>query len=160
MFQSFFDSIRYVGHLFPVSLLRVFVGYFYLQQFLLDWKKHIIQNTGVSEVIVDALTSERIPYWYRFFLNEQVIPHWPTYSFIFIALQLIVAISFLIGYMVRPSSIIAIGLCVVYLSINQIHNELFFKLLIACQVMFMWLGAGRCLGFDYFFYKRYRGIWW
>jgi thiosulfate dehydrogenase (quinone) large subunit len=23
-----------------------------------------------------------------------------------------------------------------------------------------WLGAGRCLGLDYFFYKRDRGMWW
>jgi thiosulfate dehydrogenase (quinone) large subunit len=160
MFQSFFDSIRYVGHLLPLSLLRIFVGYFYLQQFLLDWKKHIIQNTNVSEVIIDALTSDRIPYWYRYFLNEQVIPHWEIYAFLFIGLQLLVAISFLLGYMVRPLSLVAIFLCAIYMTISQNQYELFFKLLIACQVVFLWLGAGRCLGFDYYFYKRYRGLWW
>ncbi len=160
MIQSFFESIKYAGHLLPLSLLRIFVGYFYLQQFLADWKMHIIKNTNVSEVIVNALTSDRLPYWYRIFMSDHVVSHWSVYVFIFVGLQLAVALSFLFGYLVRPFSLLAVFISLNYMLLSSAQMELFFKLLMACQIMFAWIGAGRCLGLDYYFYKRYRGIWW
>jgi thiosulfate dehydrogenase [quinone] large subunit len=38
------------------------------------------------------------------------------------------------------------------MELHKLHFVLFLVL--------AWLGAGRCLGLDYFFYKRDRGIWW
>ena len=160
MLQAYFESIKYVGHLLPISLLRIFVGYFYLQQAVADWKMHILSNSTVSDMIVDALSSDKMPYWYRIFLSEHVIPHWNIYAFIFVGLQLTVGLSYLIGYVVRPASIIGLILCLNYIAVGNSQQELFFRMMIACQVTFMWVGAGRCLGLDYFFYKRYRGIWW
>ena len=39
-------------------------------------------------------------------------------------------------------------------------KEDFYKTILAVHVMMAWVGAGRCLGFDYYFFKRRRGIWW
>lgn len=162
MLQSYFESIKYVGHLLPISLLRVFIGYFYVNQAVADWKIHIVSHSTVSDILVEALSSEKMPYWYRLFLSDYVVPNWSTFAFVLVGLQLVVGISYLIGYVVRPASVVALFLSLNYLAISSayVQQDLFFRLLIACHILLAWVGAGRCLGLDYYFYKRYRGIWW
>ncbi len=115
---------------------------------------------GYSDVFVEALNKNHIPSWFRLLLSEQIIPYWQTVAFVIIGFQLVVAISYIIGYVVRPVSILAILLCIVYLMIFSTEQEIFFKLLIASHLVLAWVGAGRCLGLDYYFYKRRRGVWW
>lgn len=160
MLQAYFESIKYVGHLLPISLLRVFIGYFYINQAMHDWNIHILSRSTVSDMLVEALASDKIPYWYRFLLTDYVVPYWSTFAFVLVGVQLIVGISYLIGYVVRPSSILGLFLCLNYLAVSSHQQELFFRLMIACHILMAWVGAGRCLGIDYYFYKRYRGFWW
>lgn len=160
MLQSYFESIRYVGHLLPISFLRIFLGYYYFDLTVKDWKQFLMGIGGYADVFVEALNKNHIPPWFRLLLSEQIIPHWQIYAFIVIGLQLAVAISYIIGYVVRPMSIAAIVLSSFYLLVFPIEQELLFKLVIACHVVLAWVGAGRCLGLDYYFYKRRRGVWW
>lgn len=160
MLQAYFESIKYVGHLLPLSFLRIFLGYFYLDLTIKDWKQYLMGVAGYSDVFVEALNKSHIPSWFRVLLSEQIIPYWQTFAFLIIGFQLAVAVSYIIGYVVRPVSILAILLCVIYLMIFSTEQEIFFKLLIACHFVLAWAGAGRCLGLDYYFYKRRRGVWW
>jgi len=160
MLQAYFESIKYVGHLLPMSFLRIFLGYFYLDLVFKDWKSFILGVGGYSDIFVEALNKAQIPAWYRLLLSEQIIPHWQVYAFIIIGLQLAVGVSYIIGYVVRPISILAVFLCLNYLMIYPAEREIFFKLCIACHAILAWAGAGRCLGIDYYFYKRRRGLWW
>lgn len=160
MLQAYFESIKYVGHLLPMSFLRIFLGYFYLDLVFKDWKQFVTGVGGYSDIFVEALNKAQIPSWYRLLISEQLIPHWHTYAFIIIGLQLAVGVSYIIGYVVRPVSMLAVLLCLNYLTIYSVDREIFFKLLIACHIMLAWVGAGRCLGIDYYFFKRRRGLWW
>ena len=160
MLQSFFESIKYVGHLLPISFLRIFLGYFYLDLTFKDWKQYLLGVAGYSDVFVEALNKNQIPSWFRIVLSEQIIPYWQMFAFLIIGIQLAIAVSYIIGYVVRPISILAILLCILYLMIFSAEQEIFFKLLIACHFVLAWVGAGRCLGVDYYFYKRRRGVWW
>ena len=160
MLQAYFESLKYVGHLLPVSFLRIFLGYFYLEQALRDWKLHILGNSGVSDLLMESIGKSTMPYWYRFFLSEHLLPHWNIYAFILVGVQLVIGISYLIGYVVRPTSILAFIFCLNYLAISSSQHEFFFKLMMATHLFMAWVGAGRCLGLDYYFYKRYRGVWW
>lgn len=160
MLQAYFESLKYVGHLLPISFLRIFLGYFYIQQAVKDWKVHVIGNSMVSDLLVEALNKTQMPFWYRFFLTEHLMSHWPFYAFVLVGIQVIIGFSYLIGYVVRPASILGLLLCLNYLAVASSSQEIFFKLMIACHVLLAWVGAGRCLGLDYYFYKRYRGIWW
>lgn len=160
MLQAYFESVKYVGHLLPISFLRIFLGYFYMDLALKDWKQFLVGVGGYSDVFVEALNKSHIPSWFRLLLSEQIIPYWQTYAFILIGLQLILALSYIIGYVVRPVSMLAVFLCVIYLMIFSADKEIFYKLLIACHLVFAWVGAGRCLGLDYYFYKTRRGVWW
>lgn len=160
MLQAYFESLKYVGHLLPISFLRIFLGYFYLQQAFKDWQVHVVGNSMVSDLLVEALNKTQMPFWYRFFLTEHLMSHWPFYAFVLVGIQVIIGLSYLIGYVVRPSSILGFLLCLNYLAVSHPSQEFFFKLMIACHILLAWVGAGRCLGLDYYFYKRYRGIWW
>ena len=160
MLQAYFESIKYVGHLLPISFLRIFLGYFYIDLVLKDWGQFLAGVGGYSDVFVEALNKSQIPPWFRLLLSEHILPYWQTYAFFIIGIQLIIGISYIIGYVVRPVSMMAVFLGFVYLLIYPINQEIFFKLLIACHIVLAWVGAGRCLGLDYYFYKRRRGIWW
>jgi thiosulfate dehydrogenase (quinone) large subunit len=160
MLQAYFESIKYVGHLLPISFLRIFLGYFYMDLVFKDWSHFLAGVGGYAETFVEALNKSHIPPWFRLLLSEQIIPYWQTYAFFIIGIQLVVAISYIIGYVVRPVSILAVLLGIVYLLIFPAEQEIFFKLLIACHIVLAWVGAGRCLGLDYYFYKRRRGVWW
>lgn len=161
MLQAYFESIKYVGHLLPISFLRIFLGYFYLDRALVDLKIfNIGGGGGWADLFVEALNKPQIPSWYRVLLSEQVIPHWQIYAFLFIGLQFAVGISYILGYVVRPISFLAIFVCLNYVALSGVEKEIFYKLLISCHVLLAWVGAGRCLGIDYYFYKRRRGVWW
>lgn len=160
MLQSYFESIRYVGHLLPVSFLRIFLGYYYMDLTVKDWKQFTLGTGGYADIFVEALNKNHIPPWFRLLLSEQIIPHWQIYAFIVIGAQLAIGVSYMIGYVVRPISILAVILCSLYMFIYPIEHEIFFKLLFASHVVLAWIGAGRCLGLDYYFYKRRRGVWW
>ena len=54
MLQAYFESLKYVGHLLPVSFLRIFLGYFYIEQALHDWKLHILGSSAISDLLVEA----------------------------------------------------------------------------------------------------------
>lgn len=160
MLQAYFESIKYVGHLLPISFLRIFLGYYYMDLTIKDWKQFLVGVGGYSEVFVEALNKNHIPSWFRLLLSEQVIPYWQFFAFAIIGLQLAVAISYIIGYVVRPVSLVAAVLCALYLLVFSADHEIFYKLMISCHVVLAWVGAGRCLGLDYYFYKRRRGVWW
>ncbi len=125
-----------------------------------DWKQFVMGIGGYSDVFVDALNKNHIPPWFRLILGEQIIPYWQTFAFIIIGIQFMVAISYIIGYVVRPVSMMAVLLCIVNLMLYSTEQEIFYKLLIASHVVLAWVGAGRCLGVDYYFFKTRRGIWW
>lgn len=143
-----------------MSFLRIFLGYFYFDLVFKDWRQFVIGVGGYSDIFVEALNKAQIPAWYRLVLSEYIIPNWHAYAFIIIGLQLVVAVSYVIGYVVRPVSLLAVVLCLNYLMIFPFEREIFFKLLISCHIMLAWVGAGRCLGLDYYFFKRRRGLWW
>lgn len=159
MFVAFFESLKYVGHLLPLAFLRVFLGYYYLQEALHKFNSDYLSRPRIAEQIAEWLPASHAPEWYKLMMNYMV-PNWATLAFIIMALEFAIAISYIIGYVVRPVAFLGVFLCINMLFISGPTHEDFFKTLLAIHVMMAWVGAGRCLGFDYFFFKRRRGIWW
>ncbi len=159
MLLAYLESIKYIGHLFPVALLRIYMGWTFLK---VAWTRyqgdylsqpHIVSNITENS----AMTA---PDWYKSFLDQVVVPNWQIFAFCVVYFGFLVGISFILGFFVRPVALLAaiVTLNFVYNSspdlmpLHQLHLVLF--------LIFAWLGAGRCLGLDYFFFKRDRGIWW
>jgi DoxX. len=160
MFVSFFESVKYVGHLLPISFLRIFLGYYYLETALVKYRGDFLTRPRIADQIAEWLPASHAPNWYKIFVSSQMIPNWQVIAFIILGLEFAIAISYILGYVVRPMALIAVLLCFNLLFISGPGSEDLFKTFLAIHFMMAWVGAGRCLGFDYYFFKRRRGIWW
>ena len=161
MLVAFVESIKYVGHMIPIAFLRVFLGYFYFNQALVKAQGDFLSNAYLNEEIRNHLPQSLAPEWYKGLLVDVVIPNWQFFAIMITALYFAIGISYIAGYMVRPFAIIAIALTIgLSAAVGPSPNEAQTTLIIVVHLMLGWLGAGRCLGVDYYFYKRRRGIWW
>lgn len=160
MIFAFFESLKYVGHLLPISFLRVFLGYYYLDIALNNYRGDYLIRPRIAQQVTEVLPGLQIPDWYRLFLENVVVPQWQVFAFILLGLQFAIAISYLIGYVVRPMAVLAMILSFQMLIFGGSGSSDLHKTFIAIHFVMAWIGAGRCLGFDYYFYKRRRGAWW
>lgn len=160
MILSFIESLKYVGHLLPISFLRIFVGLFYIQGSIKQYKSDFLLRPRLVDSVIEYLPSSNAPAWIKFFLTSQIVPHWQILAVVVWSLSILIGVSYLIGYVVRPTALLAVVLSVFFLFISGPLHEDFNKAMIAIHIIFAWLGAGRCLGFDYYFFKKNRGFWW
>lgn len=161
MLVAFVESIKYVGHLLPVAFLRVFLGYYYLNQALLLLNSEFLARAYLAEDIRNYLPRSLAADWYKAGLENLVIPNWQIFAVTIVVLKFAIGISYIVGYLVRPFAMIAILLGInMILALGPNHNELQSTFVLIVHFTLGWLGAGRCLGVDYYFYKRRRGIWW
>lgn len=160
MIFAFVESIKYVGHLLPISLMRIFLGYYYFHQAYIKLNSDFLTKPIISGQISEWLPSSSATNWYKIFVNSQILPHWQGLAFTIIGLEFAIGFSYMIGYVVRPMGILAALLTfnIIYFS-NPIFEDSY-KILIIIHIVLAWVGAGRCLGIDYYFFKRQRGIWW
>jgi thiosulfate dehydrogenase [quinone] large subunit len=161
MLVAFVESIKYVGHLLPVAFLRVFLGYYYFNQALINFHSDFLSHAYLAEDIRNFLPRNPAPDWYKVFLESVVIPNWQVFAMAITISQLLIGISYILGYLVRPFSLLGVLLGVgLMFALGPHQSDLQTTFTLVLHVTLGWLGAGRCLGVDYFFYKRRRGIWW
>lgn len=160
MIVAFFESIKYVGHLVPIAFLRVYVGAVFLERAIARYTGEFLTTPQLATTITELLPKAHAPAEYKNFLEFTVVPHWRIFAHLFTYCEFLIAFCLLLGFLVRPIAIVSIGLLVAIAYLGNAATLEYNKLMIAIFVAFYWLGAGRCLGLDYFFYKRNRGIWW
>lgn len=161
MLVAFIESIKYVGHLLPIAFLRVFLGYYYFNQALLNLHGDYLSRAYLAEDIRTYLPRSPAPEWYKAALETIVIPNWQIFAIAITVAQAAIGISYVLGYMVRPFSLIGIALGLnLMLALGPHQSELQTSFMLILHFTLGWLGAGRCLGIDYYFYKRRRGLWW
>ena len=160
MFVAFFESVKYVGHLLPISFLRIFLGYYYLEQALIKFHGDYLVRPRLAAQINEVLPALQTPLWYKGFLENIVLANWQVFSFGILGLEFAIALSYILGYVVRPVAFLAVFLSLNMLIISGPQVTDLYKTFIAIHLIMAWVGAGRCLGLDYYFFKRRRGIWW
>lgn len=161
MLVAFVESIKYSGHLLPIAFLRIFIGYYYFNQALMRMRSDFLTHAYLAEDIRSYLPHNQAPAWYKGLLETVVIPNWQYVAVIVVALQMAIGISYIAGYMVRPFAILALTLGVATLfAVGPGTSETLVTFMMVLHFTLGWMGAGRCLGVDYYFYKRRRGIWW
>jgi thiosulfate dehydrogenase [quinone] large subunit len=161
MLVAFFESLKHVGHLFPVAFLRIYIGYFYLLQVLEKYHGDFLVQPRISRMVGEWLPRSEVPEWYRLALERLVVtPHWQPVAYFIVTVEFIIGVSYILGYAVRPVALVAILLTFNLVLITPSPLLELNKILLALHLVMGWIGAGRCLGFDYFFFKRRRGLWW
>lgn len=160
MLSSFFESIKFVAHLLPVSFLRIFLGYVYLKKTFdhidAGWLDKPILSSWIGEILPSLALSK----WHLWSVETLVIPYWKEFAFLVIGMELAIGVSFLLGYLARPMAIIAGFMVWIQMSFVLPQEVVMYKILFVVQIFLAWVGAGRVLGIDYYFYKKQRGLWW
>lgn len=114
-----------------------------LLETLYKWMSHGIENQG-----------------YLTFLQNVVLPHHQLFSYLVVLGEVAVGLSFIFGFLVRPASLGAMIMNINFLLAAGLEAKTVNSLMIAINLVLFFTAAGRCFGFDYYFYKKYRGIWW
>ena len=137
------------------------MGYYYFNHALQSLKGEYLSHAILAEQIRAYLPTSIAPEWYKYFLETAMIPNWQFFASFILISQMVIGISFLAGYLVRPASLLAMFLAFILLwAVGPSAGEIQDNLIIMVVFTLGWLGAGRCLGVDYYFYRKRRGIWW
>lgn len=160
MFVTFIESAKYVGHLFPVAFLRMYMGYHFLSVGFKHTDSGFLTLPQLSGMIQQHLPSSSAPEWMVAFMESVVVPNWSVFSYLLTYSEFIIGIAMLLGFLVRPISLVAIVYCYCFMFISDLGMSALYQVLMVLFFILAWIGAGRSFGMDYYFFKRHRGVWW
>lgn len=146
--------------MYPLAVLRVFVGYQFIQSAMLKIQGDYLIQPRLAAEISEWLPHNPAPIWYKNLVSDHVFDNWQIFAYFITYCEFLIGLSFIFGFIVRPASLLALFLSINFILNSSPHVADLYKLYAAIIFILMWAGAGRCMGFDYFFFKRQRGIWW
>jgi thiosulfate dehydrogenase [quinone] large subunit len=160
MILSFLESLKHTGGLKSIALLRIYVGFYYLEKFLKKINSDFLTQPLFASELNEAIAKITISPSYKTFLESIVIHNWLVSSYIVVIAEGAIAISYILGYLTRPIAIIACLIVIFFISVSSVASAESLRLLLAIHVTLLLIGGGRCLGIDYYFYKKDRGLLW
>lgn len=160
MIVAFFESFKYVGHLFPLAMLRIYMGFFFLGTAYRKYDGDFLFQPRLAAQINEWMPLSSAPDWYKSVIESVIVPNWRIFAYTITYCEFLIGVSFVIGFLVRPMALLGFLVCLNFVYMSSPESTALYKTFLAMFVTMAWLGAGRCLGFDYFFFKRQRGIWW
>jgi len=162
MIKTYLYSFGYSGLMFPVAFFRIYIGYVFLTSSFDKINSDYLIHPLISAKIIEWLPYSAAPEWLKSWLELEVLPNesWKILAYSFTYFEFFIGVSFIFGLLVRPAAVMGMLLMSVYMLIFGLELILYYKILFFVFLMLFWLGAGRCIGLDYFFYKKYRGYLW
>lgn len=160
MIFAFFESLKYVGHFFPLVVLRVFMGSWFMKEALAKYNSDYLLQPKLAAAINEFLPNSSAPDWYRNILDSAVVPHWQIFAYSLMYFEFLIGVGLIMGFLTRPLALLAAFIAWNYMYNSAADLTPFYTLQIVVALVLSWIGAGRCLGMDYFFFKRQRGLLW
>lgn len=160
MLVSFLESIRYVNHLYPLVLLRLYLGINYFSHGLDKYQGDYLLQPRLASAITEHTINSGAPTFYRHFLEDIVVPHWQIFAYGLMYCEGLIGLCLILGFLARPVSLLGFFIALNFIYISPAEAEPLYRLQMVVFLVLAWFGAGRCLGFDFFFYKRQRGWLW
>lgn len=157
---SFLESIKYVGHLWPLSLLRWVMAWQYFRMAQTHLQSSFLQHPFLSEQLRLKMESLGVLNSYFHFWETQIQTNWWAVSLIIVVSEIVISVSYFLGYLVRPVSLWAAFLSLHLYWLVEAPNDFTQLFAFFIHLTFCLMGAGRCLGIDYHFYKSRRGLLW
>lgn len=160
MVVSFLESLRYAGLLWPVALLRIFMSIQYFSMGMYLVRSGYLEHPYLSEQLRLKMESVATINSYVHLWSSFIQDYWLLTSYMIIFSQFVIAASYLIGYLVRPVALWAAFLSLHMFWLLEAQGEKMHLFAFSIHACFCLVGAGRCLGLDYYFYKSRRGLLW
>ena len=159
MFASFLESIKYVGHMYPVAFIRLFVGYQSLAMAFSRISDHYLEHAHISEKLKLSSGGQDPSFYFELF-KTLIQGQWLVMTYLILFIEFLVGCSYILGFGVRLTSLWGMLLSLhmyLYFDFESSAGQIY---LFYLHLIFFLLGAGRCLGLDYHFYKSRRGLLW
>ena len=162
MIRDFLESFKYSGFMFPVGLLRIYIGYNFFTQALSKMQSDYFVHPLIAAKITEWLPYSQAPDWYKSWLEVDIIPNenWKTLAYAITFIETTIGVSFLIGFFIRPIALLGSLLMVHYIWAQGLELVPYYQMQIVLFFVLFLLGAGRSMGVDYYFYKTQRGFLW
>lgn len=160
MLASYLESIKYVGHMYPVAFIRIILGYQSIAMVLSRINSGYLQHPYISERLNLSVGGGASPGFYFELFKGLIQSQWLFMTYVLIVFEVFIGISYVLGFGVRIASLLGMFL--------SLHIYFFFNFqsspgqiyIFYIHLLFFLLGAGRCLGLDYYFFKSRRGLLW
>ena len=108
MIRDFLESFKYSGFMFPVGLLRIYIGYNFFTQALSKMQSDYFVHPLIAAKITEWLPYSQAPDWYKSWLEVDIIPNenWKTLAYAITFIETTIGVSFLIGFFIRPIALL------------------------------------------------------
>ena len=139
---------------FWLAVLRIYIGTYFIHASLLKFSNSYINGLGL--MLKDWATHTNF-HWYQQFLYEHVIPNAKFYAFLTAIGEFCVGVALLVGLLSGLAAMFGLLLNLNYFfasawqgPASQCANLTF----IVCELVIIFTGAGRTLGFDKYLSKK------
>ena len=148
-------------YLWYVALLRIYIGYYFLQQGIRKYQRNFAQGDWIGRQIGDVANLDLYP-WYKSFLTTYVVPHHELFGYAVTAGEILAGACLLLGLFTRFGA--AVGLLLVinyYLGPGMAGGGALMaqqQTFIVCLLVLVLANPGRAIGLDGLFPARSKGL--
>ncbi len=148
-------------YLWYIALLRVWIGYYFLQQGIGKYQGGFPGSDWIRRQIGDIATLEIYP-WYKTLLQNYVAPYGELFGYLVTMGEIGVGISLLLGFFTRFGALIGLFmLSNYYLAIGILKEGAILaqqRTFIVCLLVFLLANPGRALGLDGLLFRKGKGL--
>lgn len=139
-------------------LLRLVPGYLFLSAGIGKLRGGWLEGPGLKDTLEAWLNRGGTYTWYEGFLTGTVIPNHETFSYLLVVGEIGVGILLLLGFLVRPASLLGMVMSLNFLLAKgqDLVGFSVESLLLVILVTALLVNPGRSLGIDGFLYERLR----
>jgi thiosulfate dehydrogenase [quinone] large subunit len=145
--------------MYPVAFVRIILGYQSISTVVTRINNGYLQHPHISERLNLSMGGEGSGLYFEIF-KSLIQSQWLVMTYVLILFEILIGVSYILGFAVRIASLLGMLL--------TLHIYFFFEFqtspgqvfLFYIHLLFFMLGAGRCLGLDYYFFKSRRGLLW
>lgn len=147
-------------YLWYIALLRIYIGYYFLQQGIRKLLSGFPKGDWIGRQIGDVATLDLYP-WYKHFLLSYVVPHHELFGYLVTIGEISVGTCLLLGLFTRLGAVVGLLLIINYFfgvglprgGASLAQQQTF----IVCLVVILISNAGRALGLDGLLFGRATG---
>ena len=144
-------NLKEKTYLWYVAILRIYIGYYFLQQGIRKFQRDFSQGDWIGRQIGDLATLDLYP-WYKKFLVGYVVPHHELFGYLVMVGEITVGASLLLGLLTRFGAFIGLFLVINYfLAIGSVRGGATLaqqQTFMVSLVIFLLANPGRALGLD------------
>ena len=139
MLASFLESIKYVGHMYPVAFVRIVLGYQSLAMVVSRVNTGYLENAYISDRLNLSSGGEASGLYFDLF-KSLIQGQWLMMTYVLIIFEVIIGCSYVVGFGVRVASLLGMLLscciCIFFLVFNPVQGKFICSIFICC--FFFW----------------------